>query len=410
MKYKADPRITGLVNKQVPFKYHGEQLKFDLSMGLFSSFDIDAGSRLLLKTLAKHGDMERFEKAEAPFNAIDTGCGTGVLGICLKKKYPALNMRFQDRDELAVAFTRHNAALNGISPSECEASVGLLLDDVEPDSQDLVICNIPAKAGDHVIKDFIRKASSSVSSGGLIAVVIVDSLKELVHKVIRDNDIPLLYSESTKMHSVFHLAKGKEAYDIPFDRYIRHKGPFKMADDPAYALSTVYNLPDFDQLSFWLHVSGELLRHNAFTGDALYWNPGQGHVPVWLNSRKSNKIKNITLASRDVLQNRICKYNLEQTGFEGGIVTDTLPDESFLLEKYGEESFDGLFINLNPIPRVKWHKNLADTALGLVRKGRTCFIMARSSDMSQLEKHLSGFHVLQDDRFKGNRGILLKKN
>ena len=404
MKYKADPRLTGLVNKQVPFKYHGEKLKFDLSMGLFSSFDIDAGSRLLLKTLAKHADMENYK------DAIDTGCGTGVLGVCLKKKYPGLTIRFQDRDELAVAFTRHNAALNGIRSSEYEASVGLLLDDVEPGSQDLVICNIPAKAGDHVIKDFIRKASSSIRDGGLVAVVIVDSLKELVQKVIKDNDIPLLYSESTKMHSVFHLAKGAEAYDIPFDRYIRYKGPFRMADDAAYDLSTVYNLPDFDQLSFWLHVTGELLRHNAFSGDALYWNPGQGHVPVWLNSRKSNRIKNITLASRDVLQNRISRYNLEQSGFKGGISTDTLPDESFLLEKYGEMSFDCVFINLNPIPRVKWHKGFAETVLSLVKPGRTCFIMARSSDMSQLEKHLNGFQVLQDDRFKGNRGLLLRKS
>ena len=100
MKYKADSRITALVNKQVPFKFHGEKLKFDLSMGLFSSFDIDAGSRLLLKTLAKHADLDNFENSNASSNVIDTGCGTGVLGICLKKKYPGLNIRFQDRMNL----------------------------------------------------------------------------------------------------------------------------------------------------------------------------------------------------------------------------------------------------------------------------------------------------------------------
>ena len=404
MKYKADPRITGLVNKQVPFKYHGEKFRFDLSMGLFSSFDIDAGSRLLLKTLAKHVSLAGYE------NAIDTGCGIGVLGICLKKKYPGLKIRFQDRDELAVAFTRHNAALNGIKSSDYEANSGLLLENVEPDSQDLVICNIPAKAGDHVIKDFIRKASASISDKGLIAVVIVDSLKELVQKTIKDNNIPLLYSESTKMHSVFHLGKGPESYDIPFERYIRYKGPFRMGDDEAYTLSTVYNLPDFDQLSFWLHVTGELLRHNAFSGEALFWNPGQGHLPIWLNSRKSNKLRNISLASRDALQNRITAYNLDKSGFEGEVACHSLPDESWLCETFGEGKFDCVFMNLNPIPKVKWHSALTETALKLVKTGRYCFIMARSSDMSQLEKHLNGFHVLQDDRFKGNRGLLLKKS
>ena len=404
MKYRADPRITALVNKQVPFKFHGESLKFDLSMGLFSSFDIDSGSRLLLKTLAKEYSPD--ENARV----IDTGCGTGVLGICFLKKYPGLDLVFQDRDALAAAFSRHNAALNGIKLPEDAFTTGLLLEVIEEDSRDLIICNIPAKAGDHVIRDFIRRAASCLTANGRAAVVIVDPLKDMVAKTIKDNDLPLLYRETTKMHSVFHFGKGGGSFEIPFERYIRHKGSFKMGDDAPYTLSTVYNLPDFDQLSFWLHVSAELLSHNAFTGDALFWNPGQGHLPVWLNTRKSNRIKSITLASRDCLQNRISRYNLDKSGFEGKITAQTFPDESFLTECYGKESFDCLFMNLNPIPKVKWHQMLAGTALDLLKSGKHCFIMTRSSDMSQLEKHIHGFHIVRDDRFKGNRGLLLKKS
>ncbi|MDC7234322.1 MAG: methyltransferase [Spirochaetales bacterium] len=402
MKYKADPRLKKLVNKQVGFQFHGEKLKFDLSMGLFSSFDVDAGSRLLLKTLAKEAPLQEYS------DALDTGCGTGVLGLSLKKKYPGLHMKFQDRDALAVHFTAHNAGLNGISLDQADLETGLLLDNTEKESLDLILCNIPAKAGDHVIRDFIFKASRTVKAEGRVAVVIVDTLKDVVAQAISDCGARVLHTEATKMHSVYHFSQGTKDKDLDFNRYIRHTGSFKLVED-TYELSTVYNLPDFDQLSFWLHVSGELLCHSSFSGRALFWNPGQGHLPVWLNSRNNNHFKSIELASRDSLQTKITAHNLAGS-FKGEVKAATLPDESWLIETYGKDGFDCIFLNLNPIPKVKWHEDLARTALELTRKGKFCFIMGRSSDMSQLDRHLQGFKTLQDDRFKGNRGILLRKN
>lgn len=401
MKYKTDPRLQKLVNKQVPFQFFGEKLKFDLSMGLFSSYDVDAGSRLLLKTLAKEAPLEEYKEV------LDTGCGTGVLGLCLKKKYPEMHLRLQDRDALAVRFSAHNGALNGISLDPKDLETGLLLDNTQKNSLDLVVCNIPAKAGDHVIRDFVLKASNVIREGGRVAVVIVDTLKDVVADAITESGAHILYTEATKMHSVYHFGKGKALGDLSFQRYIRHSGSFKLVDD-VYELSTVYNLPDFDQLSFWLHVSGELLYHHSFSGKALFWNPGQGHLPQWLQSRKNNSFKEVELASRDSLQIRISEYNLSKV-FDGTLTSRTLGDEAFLNDVYSEQEFDALFLNLNPLPKVKWHQDLADTALRLTKKNKYCFIMGRSSDMSQLDKHLKGFKTLEDDRFKGNRGILLKR-
>jgi hypothetical protein len=403
MKQKTDPLIQKLMNKQVNFQFHGMKLKFDLSMGLFSSFDIDAGTKLLLKTLAKKVPLSDCK------NALDTGCGTGVLGICLKKKYPDLDMQFQDRDALAIAFSSHNAHLNGLKVDPSKFSEGLLLDGIDFDSQDLIVCNIPAKAGEHVIRDFITKAASCIRERGTVAVVIVDTLKDLLAESIKECGCPLLYTEATRMHSVFHFGSSPAKGKIDFSRYIRKTASFKICDD-RYKLSTVYNLPDFDQVSFWLHVSGEILHHTSFTGRSLFWNPGQGHLPVWLHSRMTNNIKSVSLASRDILQNKISFYNLKQAGFDGLIETYELPDESSLCEKFDDSSFDCIFLNLNPIPKVKWHKDLAMTASRLVKQGRFCFIMGRSSDMSLLEKHIKGFKTVMDERFKGNRGLLLKKN
>ena len=39
------------INKETEYYYSGSNLKFSLSHALFSSYEIDSGSRLLLKTL-----------------------------------------------------------------------------------------------------------------------------------------------------------------------------------------------------------------------------------------------------------------------------------------------------------------------------------------------------------------------
>lgn len=400
MKKQFSPSLGLYSNKEAPFRFHGENLSFHLSMGLFSSFDIDSGTRLLLKTLAKEADLGKVRRA------VDTGCGTGVIGLCLKKKFPAMEVLFQDRDALAAAYTEENGRFNDIEASTVQKA--LLLEGLEPGSRDLIVSNIPAKAGETVLRDFFFYAGSFLTEGGRVAVVIVDPLKEAAQKALEEAGCRILYRESTKMHTVFHFSGGKPFPGEDFGRYVRRKGPFELAET-SYEMETVYNLPDFDQPSFSTLISAELLRHTAFSGSALFWNPGQGHLPVWLHSRPSNHLSRIILASRDSLQNRISRRNLESAGFAGSLLCRDLPGEPWLNEEIEAESLDLLFLNLDPIPRVKWHQGVADTALRLVKPGKFCYIMARSSDIAQLTKHIKGFSYREDDRFKGNRGILLQK-
>ena len=401
MKKRFDPRLLEYSNKQVLFQFHGEKLTFHLSMGLFSSFDIDAGTRLLLKTLVKETDLEKVTAA------VDTGCGTGVIGISLKKKYPAMKVHFQDRDTLATAFTRENALYNGIEADHIEEA--LLLEGLAPGSQDLIVSNIPAKAGEKVLQDFFSYAGTFLKEGGRVAVVIVDPLKDAAAEYLKKAGCRILYTESTKMHTVFHFDGGKPFPGEDFSRYIRHSGSFEITGS-GYKMETVYNLPDFDQLSYSTRISGELLRHTSFSGNALFWNSGQGHLPTWLNGRPSNRFKEIHLASRDILQNRISARNLAASGYEGSLHSHQLPGEPWLSDVIEENSLDLLYFSLDPITKVKWHEPFMQTASRLVKKGKYCFIMGRSSDMSQLIKFIKGFTFREDDRFKGNRGILLQKD
>ena len=375
-------------------------MTFHLSMGLFSSFDIDSGTKLLLKTLAKEADLDSVE------NAVDTGCGTGVIGISLKKKFPHMDILFQDRDALATAYTAENSRFNGVQADRIEEA--LLLEGLERSSQDLIVSNIPAKAGEKVLNDFFSYAGYFLKEGGRVAIVIVDTLKEAAEKALKNAGCRILHKESTKMHTVFHFDGGKDFPGEDFGRYVRYKGTFELAEE-SYSLETVYNLPDFDQLSYSTRISGELLRHTAFSGETLFWNAGQGHIPLWMAKRPSNHLKKVHLASRDILQNRITERNLKNSSVEAEIECHELPGESFLNERIKENSLDFLYLNLSPIPKVKWHQDVMDTASRLVKPGKYCYIIGRSSDLSQLVRYIKGFTFREDDRFKGNRGILLQK-
>ncbi len=134
-------------NKEVPFRFNGVNLSFFLSQRLFSSYTIDAGTKLLLKTAAKGIDFSGIK------TAADIGCGVGVIGLSLKKKYPDIDILLQDRDALAIAFSKANESLN--SMEGILYSNNLALRDLEIRSLDLILSNIPAKAGTPVLEDFV---------------------------------------------------------------------------------------------------------------------------------------------------------------------------------------------------------------------------------------------------------------
>ena len=74
------------VLKTVPLKFSGVDLKLKTSHALFSSHHVDEGTMLLLKTLAQRGCVPTVGRV------LDAGCGTGPLGLALKKFRPSLEV------------------------------------------------------------------------------------------------------------------------------------------------------------------------------------------------------------------------------------------------------------------------------------------------------------------------------
>src|SRR3989344_5359591 len=100
--------IDELVKKRIDFNFGGLKLKLDLSQSLFSSADIDIGTKALINSLRKDSAV-KFGKI------LDLGCGYGVIGVFLKKQHPESSVVCADRDALAVEFAKRNSLLN-----ECE--------------------------------------------------------------------------------------------------------------------------------------------------------------------------------------------------------------------------------------------------------------------------------------------------
>jgi SAM-dependent methyltransferase len=174
------------------------EFRFVLSQGLFSSADIDRGTRLLLKVFSRLLDEDvpgkdtpdkdlpdgnRRPGRPPPRRVLDSGCGVGVIGVCAARALLSggkgaaagpLLVRAQDRDELARIFTRGNALRNGLGGAVFEARAEPLL--AGDGTWDLILSNVPAKAGAPVLEDFVSRSVGLLAPGGRAIVVIVNSL------------------------------------------------------------------------------------------------------------------------------------------------------------------------------------------------------------------------------------------
>ncbi|MEU7140353.1 methyltransferase [Nocardia sp. NPDC046473] len=104
----------------------------------FSGARLDIGTRFLL-------DHLKWMKPDAR-EAIDLGCGTGILAVALAKARPALRVLGTDQSAAAVASARATVAVNGVAER-----VTVVRDDAmssaADNSADLVLCNPPFHVG-----------------------------------------------------------------------------------------------------------------------------------------------------------------------------------------------------------------------------------------------------------------------
>lgn len=322
-----------------------------MSHALFSSFDIDAGTRLLLKEIAHEPGIVNAKRL------LDAGCGTGIIGVCLAASCPDMDVVMRDRDFRAVSFSARNAARNGLAVElrglggarlePCRkrhfskikvaernavpviAEAGLLC---EPDGRgpyDVVLSNLPAKAGPLVLAQYFSTVRAELlRDGGIFAFVIVTPLAEQARAWCAEAGFSLRRTVSTKNHMVA-IAQVPEGSSTAspgaasgrwFSRYVRSHVEKRIAG-ALLAWDGIQGLSEFDEPSYATTCALSLAR-KVFAGllvrRALVIEPGVGIAPLWVQTVLGPQ--EIVLKSHDTLALAASSHNLGHAGRHNAVL------------------------------------------------------------------------------------------
>ncbi|MCW8154751.1 methyltransferase domain-containing protein [Stutzerimonas stutzeri] len=129
--------------------------------GVFSHGRLDVGSALLLEHLDNLPSGR----------VLDFGCGAGILGATLKRRYPQSELVLLDVDAFAVESSRRTLAANGLE-AEVIAGDGI---DAAPRQLTAIVSNPPFHQGVHTSyqasETLIERASEHLVSGGELRLV-----------------------------------------------------------------------------------------------------------------------------------------------------------------------------------------------------------------------------------------------
>ena len=141
------------------YEYRGVSLTFRTDAGVFSKGEVDAGTDLLLNALPE----------EMSGDILDLGCGWGVIGITIAKKWPAARVTLADVNLRALELSRENAKKNR-ADVVCAESDGMAA--LMGQSFDAVVTNPPIRAGKQVIYRMFADAAKCLKPGGALYLVI----------------------------------------------------------------------------------------------------------------------------------------------------------------------------------------------------------------------------------------------
>ena len=141
------------------YVYRGIPLVFQTDAGVFSTGEVDTGTDLLLNALPEVMSGE----------VLDLGCGWGIIGISVARKWPETRVTMADVNLRALELSRKNAERNRAVVS-CVESDGLAA--LSGKRFDTVITNPPIRAGKQVIYRMFAEAAAALEPGGALYLVI----------------------------------------------------------------------------------------------------------------------------------------------------------------------------------------------------------------------------------------------
>lgn len=289
------------LRKMVQWRPRGADLSLEAPVDTFSGHQIDRGTRRLLHAI---------EAAQPRWAAaMDLGCGYGPIALFLAASGIAAAVDAVDRDALAAAATKANAAANGIAAVAVRGA--LAYDDLHGRKFDAVVSNVPAKAGRPVHKHMLLGAGEHLTEGGAVWIVVVTPLAKEIDALLAEARAEIFHRQADSEHVIY-------AYRLPVrpvlpeqDPYLRGTARFEW-HRTHYTLTAVHSLPEFDNRSWETDVLAKAVRDAA--AKRVYRSlavvePGQGHLAI-LAAAACKRLDEATAVSRDLLALRATRRNL----------------------------------------------------------------------------------------------------
>ena len=169
VRVETPPPEPVLAERQQSYQlqWAGDSLQVITLPGVFAHGRLDAGSRLLL---------EHLDQLDAEGTMLDFGCGCGILGSALKKRYPKASLNLLDNDAFALAASRLTLDSNGLSAAliAADSLAGA------PDNLAAIISNPPFHQGLHTHYEasqaLVQQAPQHLRQGGQLRLVANDFL------------------------------------------------------------------------------------------------------------------------------------------------------------------------------------------------------------------------------------------
>lgn len=140
-------------------KIKGVEILINSDSGIFSSKEIDFGSKLLIENSKIKGK-----------EVLDLGCGYGIIGIAIKKLNPDISLTLVDINKRAVSLTKENCSLNNIDANVFCSDL-FAHPELSNKKFDTILTNPPFSAGKKICFNFIEQSFKHLNNNGILFLV-----------------------------------------------------------------------------------------------------------------------------------------------------------------------------------------------------------------------------------------------
>jgi hypothetical protein len=309
---------------------------------------------------------------------------------------------------LACAFTAENARINN---ARVTVLPGLLLDTPVPQGGwDLIVSNLPAKAGEPVLRDFFQRSLRQIAPTGLVAVVLVSTLAAWAIDVLAACGAQVVHVEDSPAYRVFHYRRsataspaaptGSESAPFPV-AYAR--GSMAFAGGPkSLTQKTFYGLPNFDALDYRWKVSEALLALPVWRrASLLVWEPVQGHVATLLAANLAPG-GTLHVAGNDLLALKAAASQLPD------VEVHAVAGPQFLAGRLGE--VQGAVFQVHSEPEIPWVDETRTAVVDLLPPGAPLLVNGTSTDLARFLESHKGLRKQRDEKYRGWRAVLFQRS